>query len=260
MILKAEGISRQFIRESGDTNIFYAVRKTDFQLPQNALTVLEGRSGSGKTTFLNILSGLLSPSEGKVLLDDTDIYSMDDKALSLFRNRHFGIIPQGQTAVSTLTVLENVLLPATIYGAETRGVGRRGKNAGAGDPALAGGAASGAGGAVRTGAELTAKAEALLERMGIGHLKKVFPKELSGGELRRVSIARALIMEPEIIFADEPTSDLDDENTELVFGILREIARSGKAVLAVTHERNAEQFADRMFRMKSGLLEEVKLK
>jgi len=227
MILKAEGISKRFIRETDNSNIFYAVQKTDFELSESALTVLEGRSGSGKTTLLNMLAGLLSPTEGSIMLDDTDIYSMDDKTLSLFRNKHFGIIPQGQTAVSTLTVLENVILPATIY---------------------------------RNEMDLSSKAEEMLTRMGIGHLKNVFPKELSGGELRRVSIARALIMEPEIIFADEPTSDLDDENTDMVFGILKEIAQSGKAVLAVTHERDAGKYADRMFRMKNGVLEEVALK
>ena len=225
MILKAEGISKSFIRETDTTNMFFAVQKTDFELSESALTVLEGRSGSGKTTLLNMLAGLLSPTEGRIMLDDTDIYSMDDKTLSLFRNKHFGIIPQGQTAVSTLTVLENVILPATIYKNEM---------------------------------DLSAKAEETLMRMGIGHLKNVFPKELSGGELRRVSIARALIMEPEIIFADEPTSDLDDENTDMVFGILKEIAQSGKAVLAVTHERDAGQYADRMFRMKNGVLEALK--
>ncbi len=224
MLLKAEGVSKQYLRESGGTNIFYAVRKTDFELPTAAFTVLEGRSGSGKTTLLNMLAGLLSPTEGRITLDGTELYGMGDRELSLFRNRHFGIIPQGQTAVSTLTVLENVILPASIC---------------------------------RGTPDQSVRAGQLLERMGIGHLKNVFPKELSGGELRRVSIARSLIMDPEIIFADEPTSDLDDENTELVFHILKELAGEGKAVLAVTHERDAGKYADRMFRMKDGLPEEA---
>lgn len=227
MILRAEGICKQYFRESEseDTNIFFAVRKTDFELPEGALTVLEGRSGSGKTTLLNMMAGLLSPTEGTIRLDGTELYSMNDRALSIFRNRHFGIIPQGQTAVATLTVLENVILPATIY---------------------------------KNDIDLSARAQQMLDRMGIGHLKNVFPRELSGGELRRMSIARALVMEPGIIFADEPTSDLDDENTEKVFRILKEIAQSGKAVLAVTHERDAGRYADRMFRMKDGALESEK--
>ncbi|MCR5090552.1 MAG: ABC transporter ATP-binding protein [Oscillospiraceae bacterium] len=226
MLLKAEGISKQYLRENGNSNIFFSVRETDFELPASALTVLEGRSGSGKTTLLNMLAGLLSPSKGRVTLDGTDLYGMNDRELSLFRNRHFGIIPQGQTAISTLTVLENVILPASLSG-NTPG--------------------------------LSSRAARLLERMGIGHLKNVFPRELSGGELRRVSIARALINEPEVIFADEPTSDLDDENTALVFRILRELAGDGKAVLAVTHERDAGKYADRMFQMRSGRLGEAVL-
>jgi len=224
MILKAEGINRQFIRETENTNIFYAVKKTDFRLEPGVMTVLEGHSGSGKTTFLNMLAGLLRPSEGRVVLDDTDIYNMNDKELSMFRNKYFGIIPQGQTAVSTLTVLENVMLPATIY---------------------------------KNSINAEKKAEELLERMGMIHLKNVFPKELSGGELRRVSIARALILDPGVIFADEPTSDLDDRNTDLVFNILKQISREGKAVIVVTHERNAERYADRMLRMTDGCLEEA---
>ncbi len=224
MVLKAEQISKKFSRISGNTNIFYAVQKTDFVLPGGELTILEGSSGSGKTTLLNMMAGLLVPSEGKVTLDEIDIYSMDDKLLSKFRNDRYGIIPQGQTAVSTLTVLENVMLPGSIYG-QDKG--------------------------------LMKKAEQLLERMGILNLKSVFPNELSGGEMRRMSIARALIRDPEVIFADEPTSDLDDGNTELVFDILRAIAGEGKAVMVVTHERNADKHADRMYRMNGGYLKEV---
>ena len=116
MILKAEKAARQFNRISGNSNIFYAVHETDFELPGGLLTVLEGRSGSGKTTFLNMLSGLLRPTSGKILLDGRDIYSQTDKELSRFRNDNYGIVPQGQTAIATLTVMENVMLPGTIYG------------------------------------------------------------------------------------------------------------------------------------------------
>ncbi len=226
MLLKAEGISKQFIRVSDKANVLNAVSRTDFELIPGALTVLEGQSGSGKTTLLNMLAGLLSPSEGKIFLDKTNIYSLDDKNLSRLRNRHFGIIPQGQTAVSTLTVLENVILPGTIYGSKS---------------------------------DVPEHADKLLEMMGISHLRRVFPKELSGGELRRVSIARALIMDPDILFADEPTSDLDGENTKLIFKILKGEAQRGKAVLVVTHEKDAEIYADRMFRMEHGDLREVRL-
>ncbi len=223
MILKAEKVTRQFNRVSGSSNIFFAVHETDFELPGGLLTVLEGRSGSGKTTFLSMLSGLLRPSSGNIYLDGADIYAQTDKELSRFRNDNFGIVPQGQTAIATLTVMENVMLPGTIYGLDEG---------------------------------LREKAEKLLDRMGILDLADVLPKELSGGEIRRMAIARALIRDPKVIFADEPTSDLDDANTDIVFDILKSIAADGKAVLVVTHERNADKYADRMYRMDAGVLME----
>ena len=95
-----------------------------------------------------------------------------------------------------------------------------------------------------------------MEQLGIADLQKAMPSELSGGELRRMAIARAFLRKPEIILADEPTGDLDDENTEIVFTFLQEAARAGAAVLAVTHETDAAQYADRLFRMDAGVLTE----
>lgn len=218
MLVRAEKIRMEYTRGAGQ---FTALQETDLTLPEGRLTVLEGRSGSGKTTLLNILAGLQEPSGGAVLYDDTSLYGMGDDALSRFRNERCGVIPQGQTAVSSLTVLENVMLPGTIYGS---------------DPGL------------------RERAESLLEKMQIKDLKDTLPAQLSGGELRRMAIARSLIRDPEVLFADEPTSDLDDENTEKVFGILREIAQAGKPVLVVTHERNAGRYADDMYHMESGAL------
>ena len=218
MLVRAERVRMEFQRGTG---ALQALKETDLVLPECRLTVLEGRSGSGKTTLLNILAGVQNPSRGKVLYDGTDLYSMDDESLSRFRNDHCGIVPQGQTAVAALTVLENVMLPGTIYGVDKG---------------------------------LRERAEALLEKMKIADLKDVLPAELSGGEIRRMAIARALVRDPVVLFADEPTSDLDDENTEAVFGILREIAEAGKSVLVVTHERNADRYADDMYHMESGVL------
>lgn len=218
MLVRAERVRMEFQRGTG---ALQALKETDMVLPDGRLTVLEGRSGSGKTTLLNILAGVQNPSGGKVLYDGTDLYSMDDESLSRFRNDHCGIVPQGQTAVAALTVLENVMLPGTIYGVDKG---------------------------------LRERAEALLEKMKIADLKDVLPAELSGGEIRRMAIARALVRDPVVLFADEPTSDLDDENTEAVFDILREIAEAGKSVLVVTHERNADRYADDMYHMESGVL------
>lgn len=221
MLLTAEQIRMEFIREGRGTNRFTAVQETDFTLEPGKLTVLKGRSGSGKSTLLNILSGLLPPTTGTVTAGDTALYTLPDGARSAFRNRHIGVIPQGQTALFSLTVLENVCLPVTMFGGA----------AGAADDA-----------------------KALLERLEIASLANVYPAELSGGELRRMAIARALLRKPELVFADEPTGDLDEESTAAVFQLLRETAEQGAAVLVVTHETAAEQYADKMYQMAGGVL------
>lgn len=221
MELRGEKISRSFLRSG---RAFAAVQETDFSLSGGNMCILQGRSGSGKTTLLNMLCGILPPSSGNVYFNDTKLYEMNDKELSRFRGAHYGIIPQGQSAVPTLTVLENVILPASIY-SKDQGIETR--------------------------------AMELLKKMQIADLSSVLPRELSGGELRRMAIARAMIRDPEVIFADEPTSDLDDANTDVVFGILKEIAAEGKAVLVVSHEKCASDYADQMYRMNSGVMEQM---
>ena len=225
MILRAENISRKFPRKTGGANFFYAVNPLSLELEAGTLTVLVGRSGSGKTTLLNMLAGLISPSEGKVFLEDQDLYALPDRDLSVLRNARIGVVPQGHTGLDSLTVLENVKLPYALYH----------KDRGA-----------------------DAYAAELLEKLDIAHLAETYPSELSGGELRRLAIARALIMRPEILLADEPTGDLDDENTETVLKLFREIADAGTAVLMVTHESDAAKYADRICRMNAGNLTEEK--
>lgn len=220
MQLRAEGASRHFFRGSGSANYFYAVEKTDFVLPAGKLTEITGRSGSGKSTLLNMLAGLLAPTEGKIFLDGTDLYSLDDGALSSLRNRSIGVIPQGQTGLHSLTVLENVLLPCAMYG----------------------------------DAPDERRALELLERVGIAKLRDACPNELSGGEMRRLALARALMRDPPVLLADEPTGDLDDENTTAVLKLLRQCADAGSAVLLVTHEREAAAFADTIYIMQEGRL------
>ena len=221
MELRANNIARRYFRQGKGKNFFYAVEKTDLVLTAGTLTEITGRSGSGKSTLLNMLAGLLEPSEGSVTLDGSDLYALSDEERSKLRNRHFGIIPQGQTGLHSLTVLENVLLPSLMY-------------------------------APRPCTDEAATA--LLRRVGIEHLKDVYPNELSGGEMRRLSVARALVMDPDVILADEPTGDLDDENTHLVLSLLRSCADEGKAVLLVTHETEAAAYADRVLRMHEGIL------
>lgn len=220
MELIAAGIARRYLRAAGEGNAFEAVHPANITLRSGEITVLTGRSGSGKTTLLTMLAGLLQPSAGTVALDGQDLYSLPDAALSRLRARHFAVIPQGASPISSLTVIENVLFPAALAGKE---------------PPLQ-------------------RAQALMERLGILPLRHVFPGQLSGGELRRMAIARALAAEPDFIFADEPTGDLDDENTAAVLSLLRETARAGAAILMVTHEAEAASCADRLWRMDGGIL------
>ena len=219
MQIRAEKIKKEFYRKSKGTNIFAAVNTCDFIMKEGTLTVIKGRSGGGKSTLMNMLSGILQPTEGKILYGDVDIYSMKDKELSEYRNRHIGYVPQGKSAIVSLSVIENIMLPEILYGESNED------------------------GAVE-----------LMDRFGITHLRDAMPEELSGGELRRMAIARALIRKPEVLFADEPTGDLDDDNTVIVFEALREIANNGTAVLMVTHENDAEKYADKIYRMDAGEL------
>ena len=140
------------------------------------------------------------------------------------RNRSFGIIPQGQTGLQCLTAAENVLLPVSMYGSS------KGKED---------------------------KARILLEKLGIDDLWDVYSNELSGGELRRMSVARALINDPGIIIADEPTGDLDADTTVLVMELLKERARNGAAVLIVTHDKDVMPYADTVYTMEKGVLKKA---
>ena len=126
MTLNAENLSRRYMRKTGQSNHFFAVRNVSLTLCPGEVTVLMGRSGSGKTTLLHMLSGLLTPTEGRVLLDGQDLYAMNDAALSRLRNQALAVVPQGRSAVDALTVLENVLLPGAMYGgAPDAGAARR---------------------------------------------------------------------------------------------------------------------------------------
>ncbi len=223
MMLKAENISRRYFRKAGGANFFYAVQPTNLEIEGGEVAVLMGRSGSGKTTLLNMLCGLLCPTEGRVWLDSTDLYSLDDRALSRLRSRKLGVVPQSRSAIDTLTVEENILLPSGLYG----------------------------------GPAPVEDALEWMERLGIDRLRDARPAELSGGELRRMAIVRALAQAPDFIFADEPTGDLDDENTRLVLSAFHTYAHEKKkAVFIVTHENDALQYGDRLYRMESGCLTE----
>lgn len=221
MIIEATGLTKEFARARGGKRLFTAVHPLDIGLEERQLTVVSGHSGSGKSTLANMLAGILTPTAGHVRLDGTDLYSLRDEELSRLRNERIGLVPQGHTALRALTVLDNVLLPSVLYS----------KN--------------------ETPAD---RARELLAAVGLGDLADAAPTELSGGELRRMAIARALLMDPAIVIADEPTAGLDSANATTVLTLLRDAADRGTAVLVVSHEAEAQRFADHSYVMEDGHL------
>lgn len=221
MILEATGLSKEFARARGGRRVFTAVHPLDIGLDEGQLTVISGHSGSGKSTLLTMLAGILTPTAGHVRVEGTDLYSLRDEERSRLRNARIGLVPQGNTALRALTVLDNVLLPSVLYSRDEA-------------PA--------------------ARGRELLTTVGLADLAEAKPTELSGGELRRMAIARALLMEPSIVLADEPTAGLDSANATAVLTLLRDAANAGAAVLVVSHEAEARHFADRSYTMEDGHL------
>ena len=221
MIIEATGLTKQFARARGGKRIFTAVHPLDIGLEERQLTVVGGHSGSGKSTLANMLAGILTPTAGYVRLDGTDLYSLRDEELSRLRNERIGLVPQGHAALRALTVLDNVLLPSILYSRDEAPAER---------------------------------ARELLAAVGLDDLADAAPTELSGGELRRMAIARALLMDPAIVIADEPTAGLDSANATAVLTLLRDAADRAAAVLVVSHEAEAQRFADRSYVMEDGHL------
>ena len=223
MIIEATGLTKEFARARGGKRLFTAVHPLDIGLEEGQLTVVSGHSGSGKSTLANMLAGILTPTAGHVLLDGSELYSLRDEELSRLRNERIGLVPQGHTALRALTVLDNVLLPSILYSQDEAS---------------------------------TERARELLAAVGLEGLADAGPTELSGGELRRMVIARALLLNPAIVIADEPTAGLDHANATTVLTLLRDAADQGAAVLVVSHEAEAQRFADRSYAMEDGHLRE----
>lgn len=220
-LLETRALSKSFQR--GAEN-FFAVDGIDFSIKQGELVFLTGRSGGGKTTFLNLLSGFLEPTAGQVLFHGMDIALAKDREKSRYRNRSIGYVPQTLGTIPNLTIIENVMLPAYL-GEE--------KNA-------------------QSSEILRQRAALLLELVGILHLKDSFPRTLSGGELKRVLISRALMNGPELLIADEPTADLDSETSGELAKLFRKLNRDGVALLIVTHDTDIISSGDRVVRMCDG--------
>lgn len=218
MLLEIKGLTKEYKRGKSK---FKAVNNVELSISSGSFVSIIGRSGSGKSTLLNMISSLIVPTSGSIEIDGQNILSMKDKSASLYRNAKIGYIPQGYSTLSNLTVLDNVRLPFFFFK-------RKG--------------------------DVSEKAMKLLEQVGIPHLANSYPKQLSGGELRRVSIARALINDPAILIADEPTGDLDSQSTTEIMELFRGISQKGTAILMVTHELDTVDYGNSVYVMDSGIL------
>jgi putative ABC transport system ATP-binding protein len=215
-ILETRGVTKNYRIGNREITVLDAV---SLCVAQGEFLVVKGESGSGKSTLLTILSGLDRPDEGRVLIENTDITDLDEDALAPLRNSTFGFVFQSFHLVPSLTARENVMFPAELKG-----------DPGARDAA-----------------------EALLTRVGLSERMSSFPHQLSGGEKQRCAICRALINNPRIIFADEPTGNLDSVNGAAVLELLLELHRErGTTLLMVTHSPEIALRADRVVTLKDG--------
>lgn len=220
LLLKAVAITKDF-GEQVKTRVLFGI---DLEIGAGEFTAMIGSSGSGKSTLLNILGALDRPSSGQVIFEGTDLSQLDDNQLAYFRNRSMGFIFQSHFLLPEFTVLENVLIPYLIY-------------------------------AGKAPSDVRQRAVQLLERVGLAHRQDHRANTISGGEQQRAAIARALINNPLIIFADEPTGNLDSANTQMVFQLLRDINHEYKtALVMVTHDQELAMKTDRLLELNDGLI------
>ncbi|AAS12026.1 ABC transporter ATP-binding protein [Treponema denticola] len=218
MLLKTKSLSKSFARGK---NSFFAVKDVDFSISASDFVFIVGRSGSGKTTFLNLISGILDPTQGQVFFEDQDISSMNDTDKSFYRNESIGFVPQSLAYLPNLSVFDNVRVPFFLFNRDGDSEGR---------------------------------ALSLLDLMDIAHLKNEMPQNLSGGELKRMLIARALMNSPKLLIADEPTANLDKETSETVMNLIKSVNKLGTAVLIVTHDFEILNENSPIYRMNDGEL------
>jgi putative ABC transport system ATP-binding protein len=201
-----------------------AVRGIDLTIDKGEMVAIVGPSGSGKSTLLSLLGAIDSPTSGQVLLDGKDVANLDDTERTLLRRRRLGFIFQAQNLLPTLTALENVCLPLELDGVDQSAAVQR--------------------------------ADAALALVGMEYRRDHLPSAMSGGEQQRVAVARALVIEPALVMADEPTGNLDSENSKQVIELLRDLVdQRGQTVVIVTHDSEMWDRADRIIHLRDGLIE-----
>ena len=221
-MINLKKVSRTFSLPSGDID---AVKNVSLKIKNGEFIIISGPSGAGKTTLLNMVSGIDLPSSGEVMISGNSIKSFSKNQLNELRRKTIGMVFQAHALMPLLSAYENVELPLRILGIS----GKERKN----------------------------KTEEILEILGLKYRMSHRPYELSGGERQRVSVARALVRKPKILVADEPTSQLDSVNTEIVFEQIKDICKKfNTTVVLATHDQRMKKFGDKLFNMRSGELNE----
>ncbi len=219
-LLKAENLVKVYKTESDEV---LALKGVNLSLREGEFSLLMGASGSGKSTLLHILGTLDRPTSGRVLYRGEELFKLPEKELARFRNRKVGFVFQFHYLINELTVVENVMVPLLI-----RGVSEK---------------------------EARKRAEEVLNSVGLGHRLSHRPFEISGGEKQRAAVARALVTEPEIVLADEPTGNLDSKTAHSVISTMKRLNReTGTTFLIATHNSELESFADNVYFIKDGVI------
>ena len=219
-ILETKDLTKSY--PSGNTQLT-VLDAVNIQIPTGSTASIVGPSGSGKTTLLGLCAGLDRASSGSVMLDGKDITHFSEGERAELRRKSIGFIFQNFQLMPNLTAIENVVIPAELQG--------------------------------KNGAETNKRAKELLERVGLGSRMKHYPKQLSGGEQQRVAIARAFIHQPKILFADEPTGNLDEESSILIEDMLFEINKElGTTLVIVTHDNELAEKTEYLIKLKGGKL------
>ena len=208
------------------SEVITALDDVTLSIEQGEFLAILGTSGCGKSTLLNMLSGLERPTKGDIIVNGVRINKVNEKNMSRFRSREMGFIFQQYNLIGSLTALENVMLPLTIQGVSKK--------------------------------ERVARSKEILERLGLGARLNNKPSQMSGGQQQRVSIARSLVSEPKIIFADEPTGNLDSRTTIEILEFLQQIVREQhKTLIMVSHDMEVAMYADRIVHMLDGRITSI---
>jgi putative ABC transport system ATP-binding protein len=219
-VIRTLKLTRNFVLGK---ELIYVLKGIDIQIQKNEYVAFMGPSGSGKSTFMNIIGCLDSPTAGEYRLNGTNVAGLNDNQLAEIRNKEIGFIFQTFNLMARYSALENVALPL-IY---------------AGVPK----------------AERLKRAKAVLEQVGLGDRMKHKPNELSGGQRQRVAVARALVNNPTILLADEPTGNLDTKTSYEIMGLFEELHKKGNTIILVTHEEDIARHSTRIVRLRDGLIE-----